>query len=42
MGNDDPNCVVHDVLHVIATSGVIPAGAKGRLFAAYDRFRELG
>ena len=42
MGNEDPNGVVHDVLREIATSGVVPAGAKGRLFAAYDRFREMG
>lgn len=42
MGNEDPYCVMHDVLQGIAMSGVVPAGAKGRLFAAYDRFRELG
>ena len=42
MDNEDPNCAVHEVLHEIATSGVVPAGAKGRFFAAYDRFREMG
>ena len=42
MVNDDPHHLVHDVLREITTSGVVPAGAKGRLFAAYDRFRELG
>ena len=42
MGNDDPYCTVHDVLSEIATLGTVPAGAKGRLFAAYDRFREMG
>jgi hypothetical protein len=42
MGNDDPYSAVHELLHEIATSGVVPAGAKGRLFAAYDRFREMG
>ena len=42
MGNENPYSAVHEVLREIATSGVVPAGAKGRLFAAYDRFREMG
>ena len=42
MENGDPYCVVHEVLQEIATSGLVPAGAKGRLFAAHDRFREMG
>ena len=42
MDDVDPYDAVQAVLSEIAETGEVPAGARGRLFAAYDRLRELG
>ena len=42
MDDVDPYGAVQAVLSEIAERGQVPAGARGRLFAAYDRLRELG